>query len=99
MANPAGVEVTGPMHARYDEILTPEALELPRRAAPRLRRPPPRAARPARSGARAELADGGLLDFLPETREIREPATGGSPSRRPAWSTAGWRSPARPTRR
>ena len=26
MTIPAGVEVTGPMHERYDEVLTPEAL-------------------------------------------------------------------------
>jgi malate synthase len=28
MTTPAGIEITGPMGDRYDEILTPEALEL-----------------------------------------------------------------------
>ena len=48
MATVDGVEVTGPMRERYDEILTPKALELIGRAAPRARRPAPRAAGPPR---------------------------------------------------
>ncbi|PWR07700.1 malate synthase A [Micromonospora acroterricola] len=71
MTIPAGVEVTGPMHPRYDEILTPEALaflaELHRAFDPRRRD-----LLDLRRQRAAELADGGLLDFLPETREIRE---------------------------
>ncbi|SCL31289.1 malate synthase [Micromonospora rhizosphaerae] len=71
MTNPAGVEVTGPIHPRYDEILTPDALEfladLHRRFDARRRELLDRRRRRA-----AELADGALLDFLPETREVRE---------------------------
>src|SRR4051812_28370519 len=71
MTRPAGVEVTGPMHPRYDEILTPEALaflaDLHRAFDARRRDLLDR-----RRRREAELADGALLDFLPETREIRE---------------------------
>ncbi|MFC0030310.1 malate synthase A [Micromonospora chaiyaphumensis] len=71
MANPAGIEVTGPMHPRYDEILTPEALgflaDLHRAFDARRRELLDR-----RTRREAELAAGALFDFLPETREIRE---------------------------
>ncbi|WP_262286368.1 malate synthase A [Micromonospora sp. MA102] len=71
MANPAGIEVTGPMHPRYDEILTPEALsflaDLHRAFDARRRELLDR-----RRRREAELAGGALFDFLPETREIRE---------------------------
>ncbi|MGC1215173.1 MAG: malate synthase A [Micromonospora sp.] len=71
MTNPAGVEVTGPMHPRYDEILTPEALgflaDLHRAFDGRRRELLDR-----RKRREAELAGGALFDFLPETREIRE---------------------------
>jgi malate synthase len=68
---PGGVEVTGPVGDRYDEILSPRALELVallhrelgRRRLELLDR---RAERVRR------LADGGSLDFLEETRQIRE---------------------------
>ncbi|MEU1689192.1 malate synthase A [Micromonospora sp. NPDC005707] len=71
MANPAGIEVTGPMHPRYDEILTPEALsflaDLHRAFDARRRELLDR-----RKRREAELAAGAPFDFLPETREIRE---------------------------
>lgn len=71
MANPAGIEVTGPMHPRYDEILTPEALsflaDLHRAFDARRRDLLDR-----RKRREAELAAGALFDFLPETRDIRE---------------------------
>ncbi|MEV4656742.1 malate synthase A [Micromonospora sp. NPDC049301] len=71
MTIPAGVEVTGPMHPRYDEILTPEALaflaDLHRAFDPRRRD-----LLDLRRRREADLADGAMLDFLPETREIRE---------------------------
>ncbi|MEU9828134.1 malate synthase A [Micromonospora chersina] len=71
MANPAGVEVAGPMHPRYDEILTPEALsflaDLHRAFDARRRELLDR-----RKRREAELAAGAPFDFLPDTREIRE---------------------------
>jgi malate synthase len=71
MAAPHGVQVTGAMGERYDSVLTPEALELlaelhrtfDGRRLELLR---------AREDRYAELAAGGTLDFLTETREIRE---------------------------
>ena len=66
-----GVEVSGPMHDRYDEVLTPEALgllELLHREFDG-RRQELLAARTERV---ARLAAGGLLGFLPETRHIRD---------------------------
>jgi malate synthase len=73
MTNPDGVEVTGARQDRFDEVLTPEALafiaELHRTFEPRRRELLER-----RRRRDAVLADGGTLDFLPETREIRESA-------------------------
>ncbi len=73
-----GVEITGPSGDRYDEILTPEAFsliatlhgELADRRAELLA---------ARGRRQAEIIAGGSLDFLPETRHIRED---------PAWQVA-----------
>src|SRR5262245_6460559 len=71
MASPAGVKVTGPVHARYGEILTPDALaflaELHRAFDQRRRELLGR-----RRGRDTELAGGALLDFVDETRHIRE---------------------------
>ncbi|MCP3785054.1 malate synthase A [Micromonospora sp. A3M-1-15] len=71
MANSAGIEVAGPMHPRYDEILTPEALsflaDLHRAFDARRRDLLDR-----RKRREAELAAGAPFDFLPDTREIRE---------------------------
>ncbi|WP_049573546.1 malate synthase A [Nonomuraea sp. SBT364] len=67
------MEITGPMHDRFDQILTPEALgfvtALQREFGPR--RLELLAARQARQ---EELSAGGTLDFLPETKEVREAA-------------------------
>jgi malate synthase len=83
MAGPDGVEVTGPLHARYDEVLTPDALRflatLQREFG--ARRNELLAKRIERE---RQLAAGGTLDFLPETATIRadnswrvaEPASG-----------------------
>lgn len=68
--NAAGVEVTGPRHERYDEILTPDALsllgtlqrQLGRRRTQLLER---------RQRQHERIAAGGTLDFLPETEHIR----------------------------
>src|SRR5919202_289028 len=71
MTIPAGVEVTGPMHDRYDEVLTPEALrfltDLHRAFDGRRRELLDR-----RAQRDAELAAGGTLDFLDETKDVRE---------------------------
>jgi malate synthase len=71
MAAGAGVEVTGPAGHRYDEILTPGALDLIAALQREFgaRRAELLAARAARQ---AELSAGGTLDFLPGTRAIRE---------------------------
>ncbi|GGT13569.1 malate synthase A [Nonomuraea spiralis] len=65
------MEITGPMLERFDEILTPEALDfvaaLQREfGARRLE------LLDARQTRQAELSAGGTLDFLPETKEVRE---------------------------
>jgi malate synthase len=68
---PAGVEITGPMHDRFDEVLTPEALDLLatlHRAFDGRRRE----LLEARQARYADLAAGGTLDFLTETKDIRE---------------------------
>jgi malate synthase len=66
-----GVQVTGQLHDRYDEILTPAALEfladLHRRFDARRRELVAR-----REERQAELAAGGMLDFLDETKDVRE---------------------------
>jgi malate synthase len=71
MTNPAGIEITGPMGDRYDEILTPDALallaDLHRRFDGRRRD-----LLGARDRRYAELEAGGTLDFLPETTGVRE---------------------------
>ncbi|GAB3204915.1 malate synthase A [Marinactinospora thermotolerans] len=69
-----GVEVTGPRHERYDEILTDDALALIADLHRRFegRRQELLAARKRRQ---AEIAAGADLDFLPETRGIREDPT------------------------
>jgi malate synthase len=66
-----GVQVGGALEARFDEILTPEALEFVAALhrefngtrATLLRR---------RAERQAEIEAGGSLDFLPETRSLRE---------------------------
>ena len=71
MDTPEGIVVTGPMHDRFDEVLTPQALELVgllhRELGVR------RVELLGRRGERSRvLAEGGTLDFLGETREVRE---------------------------
>ena len=100
MAAPKGVEVTGAMGERYDEVLTPEALELLAELHRELRRPAAGAARRRARSATPELAAGGTLDFLAETADDpRGRLVAGGRRPRPAWSTGGSRSPARPTGR
>jgi len=65
------VEITGPIHERYEEILTLEAVnfleELHRSFEPRRRELLAR-----RKEREAALAAGGSLDFLDETKDVRE---------------------------
>ncbi|HEV2536268.1 MAG TPA: malate synthase A [Streptosporangiaceae bacterium] len=65
------VEITGPYGDRYDEILTPQAIDLIAALHAELgpRRSELLAARRRRQ---AELSGGAMLDFLPETAHIRE---------------------------
>jgi malate synthase len=69
-----GVQITGPAGNRYDEILTDEALGL---VAALHRELGPRRAQllAARSARQQELIAGATLDFLSQTRPIREDAT------------------------
>jgi malate synthase len=66
-----GVQITGPAGDRYDEILTGEALAL---VAALHRELQPRRAEllAARARRQEELIAGATLDFLPETRQLRE---------------------------
>jgi malate synthase len=68
---PERVEITGPAANRYDEILTPQALDLLGKLHAELadRRIEAFAARRRRQ---AELIGGAMLDFLPGTAHIRE---------------------------
>ncbi|MFD6953603.1 malate synthase A [Nocardiopsis sp. TSRI0078] len=66
-----GVEVTGPLHERFDEILTEDALALVAELHRTFegRRQELLAAREARQ---EQISAGADLDFLPETKHIRE---------------------------
>ena len=68
------VQITGNRGDRYDEILTPQAIDLIAALHGELgqRRSELLAARRRRQ---AELSGGAMLDFLPETRHIREDAS------------------------
>jgi malate synthase len=68
---PQGAEVTGPMYERYDEVLTPGAIAL-LAALHRSFDARRRELLAARQARQADLAAGGTLDFLTETRDIRE---------------------------
>src|SRR5437660_2814843 len=71
MNRSAGAEITGPLKERYDEVLTPPAVdflaELHRAFDGRRRELLAR-----RAEREAELAAGALLDFLDETKDVRE---------------------------
>src|SRR5437763_10573844 len=74
MPGTESVEITGPYGDRYDEILTPQAIDLIAALHAELgpRRSELLAARRRRQ---AELSNGAMLDFLPETAHIREDAS------------------------
>ena len=71
---PERLEITGPAADRYDEILTPGALDLLAKLHDRLgeRRAELLAARRRRQ---AELSGGAMLDFLPATAHVRSDTT------------------------
>jgi malate synthase len=66
-----GVEITGPMGDRFDEVLTPGAVSL---VAALQRELGPRRAEllAARATRQVDLSAGGTLDFLPATKAIRD---------------------------
>ncbi len=66
-----GIEVTGPAGDRYDEILTPGALALFARLQRELG-PRRKELLAARARRQQELVAGGTLDFLAETRGVRD---------------------------
>ncbi|MDT0302141.1 malate synthase A [Streptomonospora wellingtoniae] len=74
MAATTGVEITGPMHERFDQILTDDALaliaDLHRRFEGRRQE-----LLDARARRQEQISAGADLDFLPETRHIREDAS------------------------
>ena len=71
MPGTESVQITGPSGDRYDEILTPQAIDLI--AALHAELAPRRfEALAARRRRQAELSRGAMLDFLPETAGIRE---------------------------
>jgi malate synthase len=78
MEQPDGIEVRGPRHDRFDEVLTPAALAF---LATLQREFGPRRAEllAARERRQAALDADGALDFLPETARIRDD---------PAWRVA-----------
>ncbi|MBV9838078.1 MAG: malate synthase A [Solirubrobacterales bacterium] len=71
MTTMSNVELRGAIEPGFDEVLTPDALEL---VAALVREFGPRRGEllEARARRRARLAAGEMLDFLPHTREIRE---------------------------
>src|SRR2546423_14378613 len=85
----AGVEIMGPVRERYDEILTPPALALLaglHRAFDGRRRE----LLGRRADREAELAAGGTLDFLDETKDVREAQwRGGGPAPPPGGPRGG----------
>ena len=69
MAN--GIRVVGPMTSEYAEILTPEALAFVERLH-REFNPRREELLRLRQERQAKILAGGTLDFLPETRDVRE---------------------------
>jgi len=74
MAGPAGVELTGPVEERFEEILTPDALgflaTLQREFGARRRE-----LLGLRARKQEELAQGGTLDFPADTADVRDDGT------------------------
>ena len=68
---PSGVELRGPITSEFSEILTPEALDLVAKLQRRFNGRRLKCLERRRE-RQAALDEGGRLDFLPETRAIRE---------------------------
>jgi malate synthase len=68
---PDGMQINAPMHPRFDEILTPDALALVARLH-RAFEPRRQELLKARVARQARIDAGEMPDFLPETRSIRE---------------------------
>jgi malate synthase len=68
---PAGVQITGPMHPRFDEILNHDALVLVAKLH-RAFEPRRQELLKARIARQARIDAGEMPDFLPETKHIRE---------------------------
>jgi len=71
MTTPDGVEVTGPMNERFEEILTPKALDFVA-GLHRAFNPTRKELLERRAGRQNDLDAGKRLGFLPETGEARE---------------------------
>ena len=93
-----GIEITGAIKDRFDEILTPEAVGL---VAKLQRELIPRRAEllAARARRQQDLIAGATWTSCLTPSTSGRTGPGGSLPRPLAWSTAGWRSPGRPTRR
>src|SRR3546814_5332172 len=68
---PEGMQINAPMHPRFDEILTPDALALVAKLH-RAFEPRRQELLKARVARQARIDAGELPDFLPETRSVRE---------------------------
>src|SRR3546814_19708701 len=68
---PEGMQINAPMHPRFDEILTPDALALVAKLH-RAFEPRRQELLKARVARQARIDAGELPDFLPETRNVRE---------------------------
>ncbi|MFM8338843.1 MAG: malate synthase A, partial [Fluviibacter sp.] len=68
---PAGVQINAPINARYEEILTPEALEFVAKLH-RAFEPRRQELLKKRVERQARIDAGEMPDFLPETKAIRE---------------------------
>src|SRR3546814_20811079 len=66
---PEGMQINAPMHPRFDEILTPDALALVAKLH-RAFEPRRQELLKARVERQARIDAGELLDFLPETRSV-----------------------------
>src|SRR5262249_61261086 len=97
MAAGEDIEILGPLGDRFEEILTPEALQL---VATLQREFGGKRAEllAARAATQRDLSAGGTLDFLPETRRIRDDNLWRGPAPAPSLVDRRGEGPARATR-